>query len=249
VVAQGVLGGFRVVLDERVLALVHGCTGPVFFAAAAAMVAVTSRRWVYSPAILAGSSCDVVTNEGATFGLRPRMGRLYTQANPRLLRLAILTAILSYLQLVIGAVVRHSPLMLSQSAAAIFRVAVYFHVLMAIAVTVHVLILGHKCYWRRVCRGTAIALAALIVVQWLLGLSTWVVKYGVPAWATQLIGETGHFNRESDLASAAVAAGHGAVGSLIVALCVVAALKVARHSGLPSPARREAGVPIAGVIA
>src|SRR5690606_15722249 len=32
VVLQGVLGGMRVVLDKRTLALVHGCTGPLFFA-------------------------------------------------------------------------------------------------------------------------------------------------------------------------------------------------------------------------
>src|SRR5690606_34945225 len=32
VVAQGVLGGLRVVLDDRMLALVHGSTGPLYFA-------------------------------------------------------------------------------------------------------------------------------------------------------------------------------------------------------------------------
>ena len=29
---QGVLGGMRVLLDERTLAMLHGCTGPLFFA-------------------------------------------------------------------------------------------------------------------------------------------------------------------------------------------------------------------------
>jgi hypothetical protein len=50
----------------------------------------------------------------------------------------------------------------------------------------------------------------------------------MPSWATQLVGETGHFNRASDFASAAILAGHGAIGSLIVAISVVIALRVVR---------------------
>ena len=125
VIAQGILGGMRVVLDERLLALIHGCTGPLFFAAAAAMVAVPSHWW------------SEPSNTSAACGL----------ASPKLLRLAILTAVLAYLQLVVGAVVRHSPLMLTEGAANIFQIAVYFHVILAVAVTFHVLLLAHKCFW------------------------------------------------------------------------------------------------------
>ena len=35
----------RVVLDERTLALVHGCTGPLFFCLSVAMVVFTSQWW------------------------------------------------------------------------------------------------------------------------------------------------------------------------------------------------------------
>src|SRR5271154_7161274 len=45
VIFQGVLGGMRVLLDERTLAMTHGCVGPAFFAFAAALAVVTSRRW------------------------------------------------------------------------------------------------------------------------------------------------------------------------------------------------------------
>jgi cytochrome c oxidase assembly protein subunit 15 len=41
VIFQGVLGGLRVVLNERLLALAHGSTGPLFFALTAALVALT----------------------------------------------------------------------------------------------------------------------------------------------------------------------------------------------------------------
>ena len=41
VIFQGVLGGLRVVLAERTLAMLHGCTGPAFFAFTAALAAVS----------------------------------------------------------------------------------------------------------------------------------------------------------------------------------------------------------------
>ena len=254
VIAQGVLGGMRVMMDERVLALIHGCTGPLFFAAAAGMIPVTSRRWQDSPAILAGvASSDVQSTEGDVKTEeaelhRPRMGRL-SEASPRLLRLAILTAGLAYLQLCVGAVVRHSPLMLTEGAPRIFQIAVYFHLLLAAAVTFHVLLLAHKCFWARVCRTPAVALAGLIGLQLLLGVATWMMKYGFPQWAVRYVGETGHFNRADDMASAVIVTAHGAVGSLIVALAVVVALRVGRQLGIQHPAHRPSAIRVAGVLA
>ncbi|MFM8734476.1 MAG: COX15/CtaA family protein [Pirellulales bacterium] len=43
VVVQGALGGARVLLDDKTVAKVHACTGPLFFAVAVA-IAVLSRR-------------------------------------------------------------------------------------------------------------------------------------------------------------------------------------------------------------
>ncbi|MGL5098348.1 MAG: COX15/CtaA family protein, partial [Planctomycetia bacterium] len=48
VLIQGLLGGFRVRLNElmgRELALVHGCVGQAFFGVVAALSLVTSRLW------------------------------------------------------------------------------------------------------------------------------------------------------------------------------------------------------------
>ena len=219
VVAQGVLGGLRVRVEAssaetaRVIALVHGCTGPLFFAASAAMAVVTSRRW------------------------RDARPAADSQRRRMLFALAALTAILAYLQLVVGAVVRHSPLMLSDGAASIFRAAVYFHIVLAIAVTLHILWLAHRCFWSGACRAPGVGLALLGVLQWLLGASTWVVKYGLPSWALAYTGETGHFNRASDAASEAIVTGHGAVGALIVAFTTVVALRVGRQAGVESPLR------------
>src|ERR1043165_8488370 len=45
VIFQGVLGGMRVRLDERTLAMLHGMTGPLFFSLAVALAIFTSRTW------------------------------------------------------------------------------------------------------------------------------------------------------------------------------------------------------------
>ena len=42
---QGVLGGLRVIADERLLAKIHGCTAPLFFALTASLVTFTSGAW------------------------------------------------------------------------------------------------------------------------------------------------------------------------------------------------------------
>jgi cytochrome c oxidase assembly protein subunit 15 len=223
----------RVVLDERVLALVHGCTGPLFFAAAAGMIPITSRRW-----LVEAKPAEGVPNSANEL-----------KATPKLLRLAILTAVLAYLQLCVGAVVRHSPLLLTEAAPRIFQIAVYFHLLLAAAVTFHVLLLAHKCFWGRVCRTPAVSLALLIGLQLLLGVSTWMMKYGFPQWAARFVGETGHFNQADGMASAVIVTAHGAVGSLIVALAVVVALRVGRQLGIPHPALRPSSIRVAGVLA
>src|SRR5688572_14656164 len=45
VIAQGALGGARVLFDVRLVALIHGCVGPLFFAYLAVLVVATSRWW------------------------------------------------------------------------------------------------------------------------------------------------------------------------------------------------------------
>ena len=42
---QGVLGGLRVLLDDRQIAQLHGIVGPTFFAYAVFFAAITSRWW------------------------------------------------------------------------------------------------------------------------------------------------------------------------------------------------------------
>jgi len=94
VLLQGGLGGARVLLNERFLALVHGCVGPLFFAYAAAMAVFTSRAW-RQPGSQAVSSA--VEN-----GSQQLQAQLY-----RVRHLALLTTGMIYAQLIVGAHVRH----------------------------------------------------------------------------------------------------------------------------------------------
>jgi cytochrome c oxidase assembly protein subunit 15 len=79
VVAQGVLGGLRVVLVQSTLAIVHGCLAQAFFALLAALVLLTAPRAAAPP-----QGIDPATR-----------------------RLAVLSAALVYLQVVFGAFLTH----------------------------------------------------------------------------------------------------------------------------------------------
>ena len=86
VIAQGVLGGMRVLLDEVAVARIHGCVGPAFFAYTVALAVFTSGRWL-------SESPPVELEKGG-----------------QLQRLAISTTALAYLQLVLGSALRHMPI-------------------------------------------------------------------------------------------------------------------------------------------
>src|SRR5262245_3075986 len=79
VILQGALGGARVLLDERLVALVHGCIGPLFFAYLAGLIVVSSYWWADST-----SSLD-------------------SAAGRSLLTAVWITAGLAYVQLLLGA--------------------------------------------------------------------------------------------------------------------------------------------------
>jgi heme a synthase len=211
VILQGVLGGMRVVLDERTLALVHGCTGPVFFLLCVAMVVFTSRWW------------------------REVEPAQSTESSRGLLRLALLCTALALAQLAVGAVVRHSPRLTGEYAPALFHVAVYFHLLLALLIVVHVFLLAWCCCRGRLQAAGGLCLAALVAVQIALGLGTWVLKYGMPRWASGLLGEMDFVNREADFVQNLIVTSHVAVGSLILAASLVIALRVARQFGVGVP--------------
>jgi cytochrome c oxidase assembly protein subunit 15 len=225
VIFQGVLGGMRVLLDERTLAMLHGCTGPVFFAVTVAMVVFTSRCWRTS---------DSPPSQGGAGG-----GSYDCAGHIR--RLAIVTSILVYLQMVVGAVLRHVPVVTEPST---FALAVQFHLALAGFVTLHiavlaVLILIHARRAKPLA-GLAITLVALVMLQLTLGAATWLVKFSVPAWASEIIAPGSIAVEEGGWLQTHVITAHVALGSLLLVTSVAIALYALRLIPAHLPTNRIA---------
>ncbi len=202
VVGQGVLGGMRVLLDERMLAMLHGCTGPAFFALACVLALVTSARWQTAIADGQVERSTVIAN--------------------------IATAALAYVQLLFGAMLRHVPV---DAGPQWFRIAVIFHVLTALLIAGHVFSSAWKMLRRNdnvwLTRPTTI-LVLLVGLQLLLGTGTWVLKYSWPSALTSFGFAAGYTVTANSLLQSLVVTGHVAVGSLILATAVVLAARTAR---------------------
>ncbi len=202
VIFQGILGGMRVRMDERTLALLHGCTGPLFFALATAIVVFTSRGWL---------------NES------PPKESDYSAG---LHRLAVVTCLLAYLQIVLGAILRHIPIVTDPMT---FALAVKGHLIVAGLLAIHV---GLEM-WRVLCRfrgirplrNAAIALGCLLTAQIALGAGTWLVKYAVPYWATRWVSINTQAIQDGGWLQTHIITAHVAVGSLILVTSLVLALK------------------------
>lgn len=216
VIAQGMLGGARILMDERLVAMLHGCTGPLFFAMSTAMVVFTSRWW------------REYDNE--------RINEKSQQnASDRLARLTLICCGLAYSQLVVGAIVRHARYLTSASAASLFQVAIYFHVVLAFVVLGHVMLLAIKTARHPSHRRLAIGLSLLVLTQIGLGLATWFVRFGIPAWVTGVFGEVAFVNVNASNQMAMIITAHVATGSLIVAVSLVSALRALRDSSYRFP--------------
>ena len=80
VILQGGLGGARVLWDERLVAMIHGVTGPAFFALAASLAVMTSRAWRES------ASASATASPGLDSGWMTSAGRMAMKPlkNPRI---------------------------------------------------------------------------------------------------------------------------------------------------------------------
>lgn len=96
VIAQGVLGGVRVLWNNLDLAIVHACTAQAFFCLTALMVAVTSRWWE------ANDQGKVMNAESSSSFIVH-----HSSFSSRLFWLSAIAVGIIYLQLVVGAVMRH----------------------------------------------------------------------------------------------------------------------------------------------
>lgn len=164
VCSQGTLGGLRVLGDEVLLAKIHGCTAPIFFAITTALVALTSPRWRDGPP--------------------PK-----EHANARwLYRLGAVCLLGLYLQIVLGAQLRHLP---ADSGGGWFAIWVWLHLATAgldLTVIVWLMVFcARRLQGQPVILRRARILVVLFSLQLALGAATWVTNYGWPAWFTDYI--------------------------------------------------------------
>lgn len=196
VIVQGVLGGLRVVLLEHTLAIVHAATAQIFFALTICLALFTSSEWRSAPV------------------------RRPLDDGGRLRRLCAVTTALIYLQIVFGAVLRHTGERLD--AHLVFAFLVALHVVLVVArVTQHTVGIASL-------KRPALALLALLVLQFVLGGMSYVAKF-TALW------------RVSFDFIVWVTTTHLAVGALMLAASVVLTLRTHRLSGRPldNRARKE----------
>jgi cytochrome c oxidase assembly protein subunit 15 len=222
VIGQGVLGGLRVQWNERLLAQIHGCTGPLFFALAVALATCTSRRW---------TSLARARQAGA--------GKLH--------RLSAFAALFAFLQIVIGSHLRHVRPDWPTSA---FRAAVLFHLVVAAALAAHAGLLWFQV--RRMPsdgwlgRPTA-WLVGLVALQLALGAGAWLTNYGFPNWFRGYAWAEAYVVEHHGWAQAIVTTAHVAMGSLILAIATLLGLRGWRAYG-EDALSGEAGAVRMGVV-
>ena len=221
VVLQGVLGGLRVLLDDKTVAKVHACTGPLFFSVAVAIATLTSRRF----------QIKYAQSETAVSGV-PLGGWIAT---------GLLFA--SYIQLVAGAQLRHLDPAVGPST---FRWLVLFHLVGA--ATVAALSLAAVCEsFGLIVTGSgrdvgrrflSAAILFFVCSQVLLGFGAWIVSWGLPlgllpdALANR-VPETNAVVVARSSLSSLIVTGHVLIGMMILGASVVYCIV---SGGLPEAA-------------
>jgi cytochrome c oxidase assembly protein subunit 15 len=201
VILQGTLGGLRVLADARLLARVHGCTAPLFFALCAAMVSATSPAWL--------------AEDGPH-------GSTGAAQFPRFLW-AICAAI--YAEIALGTLLRVPSFAVGGNW---FQLVVWAKVL--VAGTIAALLAWLWIHTRAgalaapTVRRRARLLAALFAVQIALACGTWVTHYGWPEWFIRCFGDVPYTVVETGRWQIALTTLHVGAGSLCLALAVSTAL-------------------------
>jgi heme a synthase len=198
VIVQGVLGGLRVVLLEQTLAIVHAATAQLFFALTICLAMFTSPNFWREPVIAP------VDDDGG-----------------RLRRLCAATTGLIYLQIVFGALLRHTGEHLD--AHLVFAALVALHVLLVV-----MRVSRHPVKVAQLTR-PALLLFFLLLLQIALGAASYFAKF------------TALWRLPVDLVVLMTTA-HLAAGALMLAASVALTLRSYRHSALSTDRKPKKNV-------
>ncbi|MDX1964925.1 MAG: COX15/CtaA family protein, partial [Pirellulales bacterium] len=217
VIAQGVLGGLRVLLDARLVAMLHGCTGPLVFM----LTALLWERMAWGQ-----SGAANIAN------LPLAQPRSYA----KLWLSAMMATLATYGQLVLGALLRHGA-ELNWLHPQQLRIIAVFHVLGAAVVLIATLAVAYQAILRFP-RSSGLPrlgwfISGLVVLQISLGVLTWLWNYGWP-WGVEAL--LGYFPtswlpvtlQARDWRQVIVTTGHVAGGSLLLALSGILVAKSGR---------------------
>ena len=200
VLLQGTLGGLRVWFDQRLLANIHGCTAPLFFALCTTLVTFTSRRWLSDDSAVAS----------------PAAGRSRRET--------ILATVAVYGLIVLGAQLRHQPW---DSWSGWFTIWLWSKLILAGVVLAGLIWIAvdprQQFGQSRRLIGRAWLVLGLFSVQLILGGLTWVVNYGIPRWFANYIWAIDYTIVAEGPLQVWTTTGHAAIGSLTL----VAALNLA----------------------
>jgi len=181
VILQGVLGGLRVVLLQQTLAIIHACFAQAFFMLLVSIAFFTAPQ----------HDASLAEPPAADLG--------------RLRRLCVVTTGLIYMQVVFGAILRHTGSRLDA------------HLLFAGLVALHVLIINMHVWRHHIEQSLLVRpvmlLAVLLMLQLSLGLGAYLVRY--TAMAAMV----------TDFTGVSLTTSHLAVGSVMLVTCLILTLR------------------------
>ncbi len=194
VIFQGILGGLRVVWISLDLAVVHACTAQLFFATLVFMSLATSRSWLHRPVKISSTESD---------------------DNIRIRWVGVLTAGVLFVQIILGALLRHP-------GEGIDTALAYAHIGVATVALGLILTAGRLIYSRHrdssILQTHRFLLYGLTAVQIGLGMIAYVV----------LLNESGRLAQPSVL-QVTVNTSHVVFGSLLFGTAVSLAFWLARR--------------------
>ena len=191
VIVQGVLGGLRVTQINRNFAIVHACLAQAFFALLCGIAWFTSREWWQNK-----TETSIRRGEVSSPGLR---------------RLSLMTTGFIYLQLIFGAILRHTGSRLDA------------HLLFAFLVALHIFLLVRRILAmdseaEGLGQSTPLLLIGLLAIQLMLGTGAFFAKLTV-------LGET-----FATALTVTITTAHVAVGALMLVSSFVLTLKIYRFT-------------------
>ncbi len=196
VIVQGVLGGLRVTQINRNFAIVHACLAQAFFALLCGIAWFTSQDWWQDK-----TETDVPTDEVSSSSLK---------------RLSLITTCLIYVQLIFGAILRHTGSRLDA------------HLIFAFLVALHIFLLVRRILTanseaERTGQSMPLLLLGLLVVQLMLGTGAFFAKLTA-------FGQT-----FAEALTVTITTAHVAVGALMLVSSFVLTLKIYRFTDAHRP--------------